>query len=201
MILLLSGYIRQPEYISRNKVWGGFKRPAFFVAGREIDMKASVLEKKLDCIVRPVIEDMGFRLVWISANDTNVQITAEDMETRRLGVDDCAKISRAVSTALDVEDPINGNYNLEVSSPGIDRMLYTGEDYQDFAGFEAKVELDEAIEGQRRYRGIIKGFEDDKIILKSEEEEFRLSIESVKKAKLVMNDELIAATSGKQSVS
>jgi ribosome maturation factor RimP len=167
-------------------------------------MKQSETEKKVSEIISPVIEDMGFRLVWarIAVNDQGktLQVTAEDPQTRQIGVEDCARISRAISAILDVEDPIEGKYNLEVSSPGIDRMLYTEKDYRDFAGFEAKIELEAAINGQRRYRGIIKGMDDGDAVIESEEKEYRLPVDEVRKAKLVLTDDLIAATSENNAV-
>ncbi len=161
-------------------------------------MKASPLESKITDIVRPSVEDMGFRLVWVRVDGSNVQITAEDPETRRLGVDDCARLSRAISALLDVEDPVEGRYMLEVSSPGIDRMLYCEQDYIDFAGFEAKIELEIPMDGQKRYRGTIREVIDGAVLLESENKEFRLPVNAVRKAKLVLTDELIAATNTKE---
>ncbi len=166
-------------------------------------MKASALEIKVAEIVRPVVEDLGFRFVWVRITTENqgqsVQITAEDPETRRLGVDDCARISRAVSVALDVEDPVPGKYMLEVTSPGIDRMLFTERDYADYTGFEAKIEMEAPINGQKRFRGTIRKVEDGNVVIESEGNEFRLPVDAVRKAKLVLTDELINATSGKVS--
>lgn len=174
----------------------GSKGPAFFVT----EMKATTLEQKLASLIRPVVEDLGFSLCWVKVSGEGggqtVQVTAENPATRRLGIDDCTAVSRAVSVVLDVEDPINGAYMLEVSSPGIDRMLCRPQDYKDFAGFEAKVELDSPLNGQRRFRGIIKGIENDEdILLTGDTEDHRLSFHDVRKAKLVLTDDLIKATS------
>ena len=82
-------------------------------------------------------------------------------KTKRLGVDDCAKLSRAIAATLDVEDPISGKYNLEVSSPGIDRPLINEQDFMNYSGFEAKIETDTPAEnGQRRFRGVLQGMND-----------------------------------------
>ncbi len=168
-------------------------------------MKASALEIKVMDIVRPVVEDLGFRLVWVRVANENrgqtVQITAENPDTGKLGIDDCTLISRSVSAVLDVEDPIEGSYMLEVSSPGIDRTLYTERDYRDFIGFEAKVELDTAIDGQRRYRGVIRDASEGRVVLNNENKDFELPINEVRKARLVLTDDLIEATSGKGSAS
>ena len=120
-------------------------------------MRLTPLEQKIADITNPVIEDLGFVPFCVKQTSDSghqiLQIMAEDPATKRLGVDDCAKISKAVSAVLDVEDPIDGKYRLEVSSPGIDRMLIRPEHYDDYIGFEAKIESDTPAEnGQRKFR-------------------------------------------------
>ena len=112
-------------------------------------------------------------------------------------IDNCEAASHQVSGVLDVEDPISGAYDLEVSSPGIDRPLTRLKDFDRWSGFEAKVELDEAVEGQRRYRGKLTGTEGEDIILLNDAgEKITLPFADLRKAKLVLTDELIAATTG-----
>lgn len=180
---------------------GGSKRPAFFIGKNKTkeDMKATPLESKIARYTDPVIEDLGYAPFCVKVTGEGgahtVLIMAEDPTTKRLGVDDCAKISRAVSAVLDVEDPISGAYSLQVSSPGIDRMLLKLEDFVAYTGFDAKVETDTPAEnGQRKFRGIIQSVEDTKITLNTDEGEADIDFNTVVKAKLVMNDDLIKAT-------
>lgn len=162
-------------------------------------MKQSPLEQKISAIVEPAITELGFNLFLtrIVGEDggRTVQIMAEDPATKRLGIDDCTKITRAVSALLDVEDPIAGAYRLEVSSPGIDRFLIRLSDYVDYKGFEAKIELDTPTEeGQKRFRGVIEGIKDEKVItLKTDTGPVDLPFHAITKSKLVMTDELIRA--------
>ncbi len=114
-------------------------------------------------IVQPVVEDAGFHLVRIRITGEGtkmiLQIMADDNEGE-LRIDDCETISRNLSAVLDVESPISGAYALEVSSPGAARPLTRPVDFQRWVGQEAKLELLHAVEGQRRFRGLIEGFED-----------------------------------------
>jgi ribosome maturation factor RimP len=162
-------------------------------------MKQHPLELKISTIVEPVIADLGFALycVKFTAQEGSaiVQIMAEDPATGRLGVDDCAKISRGVSAIMEVEDPIKSAYRLEVSSPGIDRFLIKPEHFEKYKGFEAKLETDTPAEnGQRKFRGVIKSLEDNKVLIVTDEGEVEIPFGTLSKAKLVMTDELIKAT-------
>ena len=162
-------------------------------------MRYTPLEEKIVNIVKPVIEDLGFALhrVKITGDEgaSIVQIMAEDVNTRNLMVDDAAKISRALSAIMDVEDPINGEYRLEVSSPGIDRMLITQKDFENYKGHEAKLELLTPDEnGQKRFRGIVNGIKDNNVLVTTDTGEVELPYASLSQAKLVLTDELIKAT-------
>ncbi len=157
-------------------------------------MKNTPLEHKIIRISQPVIEDLGFRLVLIEFKSGILQILAEDPKTGNLGLDDCTAIHRALSPLLEVEDPIPGAYTLEISSPGIDRPLIKAEDFNKYVGFDAKVELDEVVEGQRRFRGKIIGESGGFVTLIVDNKEQRLELASMKKARLVLTDELIKAT-------
>jgi ribosome maturation factor RimP len=162
-------------------------------------MKQTPLESKIAQIVEPVIADLGLSLFSVKiigeGGSRNVQIMAEDPATRNLGVEQCAQVSRAVSAVLDVEDPIDGHYRLEVSSPGIDRLLLKLEDFQTWSGFEAKVETDTPIEtGQKRFKGILKGIENDIVKIDTEQGAAEIPFASIAKAKLVLTDQLIKAT-------
>ncbi len=157
-------------------------------------MKNTPLEHKLIKIAEPVIQDFGFRLVMLEFKSGVLQILVEDPRTGNLSLDDCTKIARTLSPLLEVEDPIPGAYTLEVSSPGIDRPLITAEDFAKYAGYEAKVELDDVVDGQRRFRGVIVGEKDGFVTLLVDKGEHRLEIAAMKKARLVLTDELIKAT-------
>lgn len=150
-------------------------------------------------MVAPAIEDLGFSLYLVKMtgdeNATILQIMAEDPKTGRLGVDDCAKISRAVSAILEVEDPIKSKYRLEVSSPGIDRFLISPEHFEKYKGFDVKIETDTPAEnGQRKFRGLLEGLNDNKVLLKTDQGDVEIPFGTLIKAKLVMTDELIKQT-------
>jgi len=122
-----------------------------------------------------------------------LQVMAERQDRAGMTVDDCADISRALSALLDVEDPLPGAYNLEVSSPGIDRPLTRRDDFARFAGFEAKVELSAPVAGRKRFRGRLKGIDGDMIAIETDDGDAALPFGAVERAKLVLSDELIAA--------
>lgn len=147
-------------------------------------------------LIAPTLNDMGFELVQVmvmGAHRKTVQVMAEPIDRARgMTVDDCAEISHAVSAVLDVADPIAGAYSLEVSSPGIDRPLTRADDYARFAGLEAKVEVDRPIEGRKRFTGILRGTEGDEVVLEAPEGAYRLSLARIRRAKLVLNDALLA---------
>lgn len=162
-------------------------------------MRKTPLEAKIEKIVQPVVEDLGFSLYCVKATGDGgaqvLQVMAEDPATKRLGVDDCASISRAISAVLDVEDPIDGKYRLEVSSPGIDRYLMRLEDFEAYKGFDVKLETDIPAEnGQRKFRGRIDGIKNETITLLTDQGEAIIGFNTIAKAKLVMSDALIKAT-------
>lgn len=162
-------------------------------------MRYTPFEQKIAKIVQPVIEDLGFSFHHIQITGETganvVQVMAEDPATKNLGVDDAAKISRAISAVMDVEDPINGAYRLEVSSPGIDRMLVKAEDFEDYKGFDAKLETTIPAEnGQKKFRGVLGGIKDEKILVTTDQGDVEIPLSALAKAKLVLTDELIKAT-------
>lgn len=164
------------------------------------DMDARVL-----AIADPVATDLGLRIVRVrvmGGKRSTVQIMAERISDGLMGVDNCADLSRALSSALEVEDPIHDAYVLEVSSPGLDRPLTALEDFETYAGFLARVELDRFVEGRKRFRGIIAGFEGDNIEIDLDGEENRAEIPFawISDAKLLVTDELIAAGQEKRPV-
>jgi ribosome maturation factor RimP len=153
------------------------------------------LAGRVETLIGPTVEAMGFSLVRVQVlgqNRPRLQIMAERTDGESMLVEDCAAISRAVSAVLDVEDPIAGAYTLEVSSPGIDRPLVRLADFDRFAGFEAKVEMDLAVDGRRRFQGRLLGTEGDAVRLRMEDSEVVLPYADIRRAKLVLTEELLA---------
>lgn len=147
-------------------------------------------------IIEPSLSAMGYSLVRVvvtSGRRATLQVMAERRDEAPMTVEDCAEISRSVSALLDVADPIAGAYTLEISSPGIDRPLVRPEDYDRFRGFEARIELGEALAGRKRFRGRLIGTEGTDIRLASEAGEVRLPLALVVRAKLLLTDQLLAA--------
>ena len=123
----------------------------------------SAIDRRMAEIITPVIEDMGFEVVRIRLMGGMTK-TLQIMVQRPDGgieVDECGQISTAISAVLDVEDPLEDAYALEVSSPGIDRPLTRLKDFEQWEGYEARVETTEMIDGRRRFRGILAGIEGD----------------------------------------
>jgi ribosome maturation factor RimP len=151
------------------------------------------IDRRLAEIVTPVIEDLGFELVRIrlmGGKTKTLQIMAERPEGG-IEVDDCAAISTAVSATLDVEDPLEDAYTLEVSSPGIDRPLTRLKDFDTWSGYEAKLETAEMIEGRRRFKGELQGVEGDEVLIAIPEGTIGLRFDWLSDAKLVLTDDLI----------
>jgi ribosome maturation factor RimP len=151
---------------------------------------------RIETLIGPSLEAMGYRLVRIAVTGGRraaLQIMAERVDEKPMGVADCAEITHTVSALLDVADPIEHAYDLEVSSPGIDRPLVRREDYERFQGFEAKLELATPIQGRRRFRGRLLGFEADRVRLSLGAEIVELPLAAIQRAKLVLTDELLAA--------
>lgn len=156
----------------------------------------AAIDRRLAEVVQPVIEGLGFELVRLrlmSGKTRILQIMADRPEGG-IEVDDCAEISTVVSAALDVEDPLEDPYLLEVSSPGIDRPLTRLKDFEVWAGYEAKLETSELIDGRRRFKGVLAGVEGNEVLIEIEEGTIGLEFEWLSDAKLVLTDELIAET-------
>ncbi len=157
----------------------------------------STIDRRLAEVVMPVIEGMGFELVrvrYMGGKSPTVQIMA-DRPDGGIEVDDCARISTVVSATLDVEDPVEEAYTLEVSSPGIDRPLTRLKDFDAWAGYVAKIETTEVIDGRRRFKGTLAGTENDEVLIQIEEQgapvTIGLKFDWLSDAKLVLTDDLI----------
>jgi ribosome maturation factor RimP len=152
---------------------------------------------EVERIITPSLEAMGYTVVrvkYVGSAQPVLQVMAERSADGAMTIDDCAEVSRAVSALLDVEDPIAGPYNLEVSSPGLDRPLVRLDDFDRFAGFEAKVELKDPLDGRKRFRGRLLGVEDGNVRMEFDGDAVSLPYDNVGAAKLVVTDDLIAAS-------
>ena len=162
-------------------------------------VKETGLEQRIAAIVEPVANDLGYSLVRVRVTQENgctLQIMAEDANGR-FTITDCERLSKDVSPVLDVEDPIDREYHLEVSSPGIDRPLVRARDYRTYLGHEAKIELGDAIDGRKRFRGLIEAVTDDTVTIKlpdapkDTDPNHVLPLSAIAEAKLVMTDKLL----------
>ncbi len=167
----------------------------------------TAMDRRLADIVGPVIEGMGFELVRIrlmGGNTRTLQIMA-DRPDGGIEVDDCGEISIAVSAVLDVEDPVEDNYILEVSSPGIDRPLTRLKDFEMWKGWEARIETTELVDGRRRFKGTLGGVEGEEVLIQIEEEGepvvIGLQFDWLADAKLILTDDLISEMLRQKKVS
>jgi ribosome maturation factor RimP len=144
--------------------------------------------KALQEMLQPVVESMDCQL-WgidlISQGKHSVLRVYIDKENDGINVDDCAAVSHQISGVLDVEDPITGEYTLEVSSPGMDRPLYTLEQFEQFKGHKVSIKLRLAFEGRRNFKGMLNGVEGDDILLVVDEDEFLLPIDLIDRAQVI----------------
>ncbi|MEZ5911093.1 MAG: ribosome maturation factor RimP [Paracoccaceae bacterium] len=154
----------------------------------------TAIDRRLAEIVTPTIEGLGFELVRIRlmGGKTRILQIMADRPDGGIEVDECATISTAVSAVLDVEDPIEDAYVLEVSSPGIDRPLTRLKDFDLWQGYEARLETTELIDGRRRFKGILAGTEGDDVLIEIEEGTIGLNFDWLSDAKLILTDDLIA---------
>lgn len=162
-------------------------------------IKESALEARISRIVEPVANDLGFALVRVKVTQENgltLQIMAEDGDGR-FTITDCEALSKEISPVLDVEDPIDREYHLEVSSPGIDRPLVRARDFARFVGHEARIELTDLLAGRKRFRGFIKAVDGEDVIVtlpdvpKGTDPDHRIPLRLLADAKLIMTDALM----------
>jgi ribosome maturation factor RimP len=158
----------------------------------------TAMDRRLADIVQPVIEGLGFELVRIRlmGGATRILQIMADKPEGGIEVDHCGDISTAVSAVLDVEDPIEENYVLEVSSPGIDRPLTRLKDFEMWKGWEARIETTELIDGRRRFKGTLGGVEGEEVLIEIEDGKDTVTIglqfDWLSDAKLILTDELIS---------
>jgi ribosome maturation factor RimP len=153
----------------------------------------------LERLIEPEVRHLGYELVRVmmigGSSDPTLQVMAERPDTRQLDIIDCERISRRLSEMLDLADPIEGSYRLEVSSPGIDRPLTRLKDYSDWAGHEARIHLAEPRDGRKQFTGNLLGLEGETVKLRAKDgEEYALPFADISSAKLVLTEKLIQAT-------
>ncbi|MCU0881281.1 MAG: ribosome maturation factor RimP [Hyphomonadaceae bacterium] len=156
----------------------------------------SPFEDRLLALIEPAANDLGYAIVRIrlmAAKRKTLQIMAERLSDGGMGASDCEKLSRSIAPVLDAEDPIDGEYSLEVSSPGIDRPLTRLDDFTRWTGWEAKIELDRLADGRKRFTGVLAGVEDGAvgIDLATETDTIFIPFDWIETAKLVLTDALI----------
>ena len=149
----------------------------------------------LSDMLEPVIENLGYetvRIMTIGQANPTLQIMIDRLDGLDITVEDCAKVSRALSEILDENDPISGQYNLEVSSPGLDRPLTKLEHFVRFAGNEVKIETSEMVDNRKRFKGVLNGVEDVNVLLTMEDVDYKIPYDAINKAKIILTDELLA---------
>jgi ribosome maturation factor RimP len=177
---------------------GGLRPGRFFVCRRTAKLmrgKTAEDARLLD-LLDPVAEAQGYAIVRLrlmgGSESRRLQIMAERPDGE-MDIDDCAKLSRALSEVMDAADPIAGEYTLEVSSPGVDRPLTRLKDFETYEGYEARLELDRLAEGRKRFRGQLAGVDGDNVAidLEGEAETTLIPFAWIVEAKLVLTDELM----------
>ena len=157
----------------------------------------------LTALIEPEVETLGYGLVRVAmiggTSDPTLQVMAERPDTRQLGLEDCERISRALSEKFDALeadgcDPVDGGYRLEVSSPGIDRPLTRLKDFGEWSGHEARLKLSETVDGAKQVSGVIEGVEGDIVSIGSPKGARAIPFAAIASAKLVLTDKLIKAT-------
>lgn len=157
------------------------------------------LAERVESRITTTIESMGYDIVRVEITGKEplvLQIMVERQDEKQLDVEDCASVSRAISALMDVDDPIDDAYTLEVSSPGLDRPLVRPQDFDRFAGYEAKVEAERLIDGRKNFKGRLIGLEENVVKISVDDTVMEVPIVDIKRAKLLLTDELIARAEG-----
>jgi len=178
---------------------GGLRPGRFFLCRRTAKLMRGKTAEDLRLLelLDPVAEVTGYEIVRLrlmgAAEQRRLQIMAERPSDGDMNVEDCARLSRAISEIMDAADPISGEYVLEVSSPGVDRPLTRLKDFTTYEGYEARLELDRIAEGRKRFRGLLAGAEADNVAIDLEGEEHTALIPFawITEAKLILTDELM----------
>jgi ribosome maturation factor RimP len=157
---------------------------------------------RLNKLLQPLVEELGFEFVGLehSSNPKNAVLRIYIDQENGIDLDDCSLVSREVAALLDVEDPISGHYNLEISSPGLDRPLFSPEQFAQFKGEQVKVTLFAPEEGRRKFSGRIVAVDGDRIQFQLEDTEVFLDFGNIAKAKLVPDYDRLMAGGKKEAV-
>lgn len=151
---------------------------------------------KLEALLAPLVEDLGYEFVGIEylSNPKNRVIRLYiDRPEVGIGVDDCERVSHEVSALLDVEDPVSGQYTLEVSSPGIERPLFTGSQFARFVGEDARVMMAVPVEGRRKFKGSIVSADEERVVLEVDGERHELLVADIQRATLAPDMDALLA--------
>ncbi len=145
------------------------------------------VDERLQRLLQPVVEMLGYELVGIEYFPSGHHYILRVYIDKASGItlDDCEVVSHQVSALLDVEDPIRGRYTLEVSSPGLDRPLFTAEHFQRFCGRQVKLRLVTPVNGRRNFKGLLQGLDEGKVTLEVDGERLDLPLEDIERARLV----------------
>lgn len=140
----------------------------------------------IETLIEPAIQALGCQLWGLQLLPGKRPVLRIYIDTATgAGIEDCERVSRQVSQILDVEDPFRGEYTLEVSSPGMDRLLFKPEHYARYAGEQVSLRLRIPFEGQRNFKGVLRGMEGDEVVLLADDEELLFPVESIEKAQLL----------------
>lgn len=161
------------------------------------------LTERIESLITPPLQGLGYAPVLVRFTEAHkrrtLQLFIERLDEKPIRVEDCTEVSHLVSAILDVQDPIDGHYDLEVSSPGIDRPLVKLADFQRFAGQQARIDLNMPMDGRKRFSGVIVGVEGEDVEIKTADgKQFFLPHGQIATAKLVLTDELIKAHANAQ---
>lgn len=161
--------------------------PIFYLHSMHEGVQVSSKLEQLQALLAPVIEALGYQcwgIEYISQGRHTLLRVYIDKDTG-IGVDDCEVVSRQVSGVLDVEDPISVEYTLEVSSPGMDRPLFTLEQFADHVGEQVKIKLRSPFEGRRNFQGLLRGVEEQDVVVQVDNHEFLLPVDTIDKANII----------------
>ncbi len=192
------GTPKHPLYhIFRFYSGGGLQRPPVLLLDDDFPQLIG-LEARIAAAIAPAVTELGYELVRVAVlgrDRPTVQIMADRTDGTLIGVEDCTAISRAISAVLDVDDPIPGPWELEVSSAGIDRPLTREKDWNRFAGHQARAEVNMPIDGRKRFAGIVLGAAGGQARLRLEDgSEVSLPMGDLRRARLVLTEALIEAS-------
>ncbi len=158
----------------------------------------------LQALLEPVITGLGYevvRILTIGQKNPTLQIMIDRLDGKDITVEDCATVSRAVSTVLDEKDPIKDQYSLEVSSPGLDRPLTKIEHFKRFSGYEVRIETAVEVEKRKRFKGVLGNVdEQNRVHIDVDGTDYTIAFDDISKAKLILTDELLQAAAEAQAV-